>query len=107
MTNTSGTMADPQAGSDTAPLRAKSGWIIALGVVIFVLVAGYSVAWFWAAGQATAYVKTLETADGNSMPRVVCGDFGIRGFPFGFDATCSNATITSGDVTVNRFADRL
>src|SRR3954453_12448136 len=39
MTNTSGTMADPQAGSDTAPLRAKSGWIIALGVVY--LIAGF------------------------------------------------------------------
>jgi uncharacterized membrane protein HdeD (DUF308 family) len=26
-------MRNPQAGSDTAPLRAKSGWIIALGVV--------------------------------------------------------------------------
>jgi hypothetical protein len=74
--------------------------IIALGVVIFVLVAGYSVAWFWAAGQATAYVKRLETADGNSMPRLVCGDFSIRGFPFGFDATCTDATITSGDLTV-------
>jgi uncharacterized membrane protein HdeD (DUF308 family) len=32
-------MADPQAGSDTAPLRAKSGWIIALGVVY--LIAGF------------------------------------------------------------------
>ena len=39
MTNTSGTMADPQARSDTAPLRAKSGWIIALGVVY--LIAGF------------------------------------------------------------------
>ena len=39
MTNTSDTMADPQAGSDTAPLRAKSGWIIALGVVY--LIAGF------------------------------------------------------------------
>src|SRR5436309_14281320 len=39
MTNTSGTMGDPQAGSDTAPLRAKSGWIIALGVVY--LIAGF------------------------------------------------------------------
>jgi uncharacterized membrane protein HdeD (DUF308 family) len=39
MTNTSGTMADPQAGSETAPLRAKSGWIIALGVVY--LIAGF------------------------------------------------------------------
>src|SRR6476660_8424260 len=33
MTNASDTMTNPQAGSDTAPLRAKSGWIIALGVV--------------------------------------------------------------------------
>jgi uncharacterized membrane protein HdeD (DUF308 family) len=39
MTNTSGAMADPQAPSDTAPLRAKSGWIIALGVVY--LIAGF------------------------------------------------------------------
>lgn len=74
--------------------------IIALGVVVFLLVAAYSVAWFWAAGQATAYVKTLETADGVSTPRVVCGSFAIGGWPFGFDATCTNATITSGDVTV-------
>src|SRR6476659_1008440 len=32
-------MADPQVQSDTAPLRAKSGWIIALGVVY--LIAGF------------------------------------------------------------------
>jgi hypothetical protein len=74
--------------------------IIALGAVIFVVVAAYSVAWLWAAGQATAYVKTLETADGVTMPRVVCGDFRITGWPFGFDATCTNATVESGDVTV-------
>lgn len=74
--------------------------IIVLGAVIFVLVAGYSVAWLWAAGQATAYVKTLETADGVTMPRVVCGDFRITGWPFGFDATCTDATIESGDITV-------
>lgn len=74
--------------------------IIALGVVVLVLAVGYSAAWFWAAGQATSYVKTLETADGETMPRVVCGSFSITGFPFGFDATCANATIVSGDVTV-------
>lgn len=75
--------------------------IIALGVVILVLAAGYSAAWYWAAGQATAYVKTLETADGETMPRVVCGSLAITGFPFGFDATCADATIVSGDVTVS------
>jgi uncharacterized membrane protein HdeD (DUF308 family) len=39
MTNTSDTMRDLQAGSDTAPLRAKWGWIVALGVVY--LIAGF------------------------------------------------------------------
>ena len=39
MTNASDTMIDPRAGSDTAPLRAKWGWIVALGVVY--LIAGF------------------------------------------------------------------
>src|SRR5260370_29305048 len=39
MNNTSDTLINPQAGSDTAPLRAKSGWIVALGVVY--LLAGF------------------------------------------------------------------
>ncbi len=75
--------------------------IIALGAVVFLLVAGYSVAWLWAAGQATAYVKTLESADGVTTPRLVCDQFGIGGWPFGFDATCTGATITSGDVIIS------
>ena len=33
MTNASQTLGDPRAGPDTAPLRAKWGWIVALGVV--------------------------------------------------------------------------
>jgi len=33
MTNASDTLRNAQAGSDLAPLRAKSGWIVALGVV--------------------------------------------------------------------------
>jgi uncharacterized membrane protein HdeD (DUF308 family) len=39
MTNASDTLTNPQAGSEMAPLRAKSGWIIALGVVY--LLAGF------------------------------------------------------------------
>ena len=39
MTNTSDTLTDSQVISDTAPLRAKSGWIVALGVVY--LIAGF------------------------------------------------------------------
>ena len=33
MTNVSNALGNPQAGSNTAPLRAKSGWIVALGIV--------------------------------------------------------------------------
>lgn len=39
MTNASDTLKNPQAASDIAPLRAKSGWIVALGVVY--LLAGF------------------------------------------------------------------
>jgi uncharacterized membrane protein HdeD (DUF308 family) len=39
VTNASDTLRNPQAGSDTAPLRAKSGWIVALGIVY--LIAGF------------------------------------------------------------------
>jgi hypothetical protein len=74
--------------------------IVALGIVVFVLVAGYSAAWLWAAGQATSYVESLRTADGITMPRVTCARFSITGFPFRFDASCSNAMIESGDVSV-------
>lgn len=75
--------------------------IVGLAIFLAVVVIGYTLAWYWAAGQASAYVKTLETADGVSTPQVVCGEFGIGGFPFGFDVTCNDATVVSGDVTVN------
>jgi uncharacterized membrane protein HdeD (DUF308 family) len=39
MTNASDTLINPQSGSEMAPLRAKWGWIVALGVVY--LIAGF------------------------------------------------------------------
>jgi len=39
MTSSSDTANSPQTGSDTAPLRAKWGWIVALGVIY--LIAGF------------------------------------------------------------------
>lgn len=74
--------------------------IIVLGAVVLLVIVLWSGAWFWAAGQAAAYVKTLETADGVTTPRVTCESFGIGGFPFGFDLTCTAATITLNDTTV-------
>lgn len=74
--------------------------IIGLGVVILVLVVVYTGAWFWAAGQIGSYEKQLATADGVTEPRLVCAGFTVGGFPFGFDLTCVDATVTLADTTV-------
>jgi len=74
--------------------------IIALAVIVVLVVAAWTGAWFWGAGVVTAQVKSLETADGVSSPKVTCGSFVLGGYPFGFDATCANASMTYGDVTV-------
>lgn len=74
--------------------------IIALGVVILIVAAAYTGAWFWAAGQIGAYQQEFAAADGVTEPKLICGSFGVGGFPFGFDLTCTNATLTLGDTTV-------
>lgn len=75
--------------------------IVALGVVVFTLVGLYGAAWFWAAGQASAIVRDLGAGDGYAQPRITCGDFAVSGFPFGFDLTCTNASVESNDVTIS------
>ena len=71
--------------------------IIAALIVIVLVVAGWTGAWFWGAGQITSYTKSLEAEDGVTEPRVVCGGLSVGGFPLGYDLTCDNATVTWGD----------
>ena len=78
-----------------------------LGVILLVVVVAYTVAWFWAAGQITGYAKGLETADAVTTPRLKCGSFGVGGFPFGFDLSCTSATVTLADTTVTLSGLRL
>ena len=74
--------------------------IIALALVVVLVIAAWTGAWFWGAGFVTAQVKSLESADGTSSPKVTCGSFNVGGYPFGFDVTCANATVTYGDLSV-------
>jgi len=74
--------------------------IIALAIVVVLVIGAWTGAWFWGAGFVTDQVKALATEDGTTEPKVVCGSFNVGGFPFGFDATCTNATVTYGDLTV-------
>jgi hypothetical protein len=74
--------------------------IIILGAVVALVVALWSGAWLWGAGQISDYRQTLAAADGTTMANVKCGTFRVGGFPFGFDVTCANATVTYQDLTV-------
>eukprot|EP01036_Dinobryon_divergens_P010611 gene10610-14220_t len=94
----------PQASRMTgrvAPDRSTDmNRIRMLGVILLVVVVAYTAAWFWAAGQISGYAKGLETADAVTTPRLKCGSFGVGGFPFGFDLSCTSATVTLADTTV-------
>jgi hypothetical protein len=74
--------------------------IIILGAVVLLVLAAWTGAWFWGAGVITDQVTALASEDGVTEPKVTCGSFGIGGYPFGFDLTCANATVSYGDVTV-------
>lgn len=74
--------------------------IIILGTVVVLVIALWTGAWFWGAGFITDQVRALASEDGVTEPRVTCASFGVGGYPFGFDLTCTNATVTYGDVTV-------
>jgi hypothetical protein len=73
--------------------------IIALAIVVVLVIAAWSGAWFWGAGFIADQVKALASEDGITEPKIVCGSFNVGGYPFGFDATCANATVTYGDIT--------
>jgi hypothetical protein len=74
--------------------------IIILGAVVLLVVVAWTGAWFWGAGFITDQVRALASADGVTEPKLTCGSFGVGGYPFGFDLTCTNANVSYGDVTV-------
>jgi len=70
--------------------------IIAVIAVSVLWMAG----WFYIAGQVRAEIEYLALADGVSQPRLVCDGLDVGGAPFSFSPHCTDAYITSGDVTV-------
>jgi hypothetical protein len=74
--------------------------IIILGAVVLLVAVLWSGAWLVGASAINGYEKTLEAADGVKTPKLACGSFGVAGYPFGFDLTCTKATVTYQDMTV-------
>ena len=73
--------------------------IVALGVVVLVVVALWTAAWFWAASELRRQVAMLGEADGETAPRLTCGVFEVGGFPFRFDLECRDGVLVDQDRT--------
>jgi hypothetical protein len=74
--------------------------IIGLAIVVVLVAALWTGAWLWGASQIGAVQQQLAAADGVTSPKVTCASFAVSGFPFGFDVTCANVSVTYGDTTV-------
>jgi hypothetical protein len=72
-----------------------------LGLAVFLVVALWSGAWVWAAGEIRKGAALLAEADGVTTPRVTCASLDVAGFPFRFAVTCADAEIISGDLVTN------
>lgn len=71
--------------------------IIILGSVVLAIVIAWSVAWVVLTGIIREQILALDQGDGSTAPRLSCERLDIGGFPFRFDADCTNATLLSGD----------
>ena len=78
--------------------------IIVLGIVVFVVILAWTGAWFYGASFITGYQRQLAEADGVTTPKLTCDSFGVSGWPFAFDVTCSKPSVTYGDLTVTAAA---
>lgn len=75
--------------------------IIALLVVVIVVVVLWSGAWLFLAGEVRKNIALLADADGVTTPSFSCETLNVTGFPFRFDADCSNGRLVSGDVVID------
>lgn len=75
--------------------------IIAAAAIVAVLVAGYGAAWLYFAGRIHDEIARLGTPAAAGVPTLRCDAIAVAGFPFRFDATCTDAVLVDGDA---RFA---
>lgn len=75
--------------------------VIVLGLLVALVFGTWSGAWLFIASQVREQIIALAQNDPEVSPRFACASFNVSGFPFRFDADCENATIESGDETIN------
>lgn len=71
--------------------------IIALFVVVVLVIAGWSGAWFYFAG----ILRQQIVLQAQMSPSITCAKLGIGGYPFHFDITCHGFHMADGDFGVD------
>ncbi len=71
---------------------------LVLGIVVAVVVLGWTAGWFYVSGEIRNTVAALAQNEDPAQPTLACGGLSITGFPFRFDIACTGATVTSGDL---------
>jgi hypothetical protein len=79
-----------------APMKRFVIMIVAVVAVSVLWMGG----WFYIAGQVRGEILYLAQADGITQPRLVCDRLDVGGAPFSFSPRCTDAQITSGDMTI-------
>jgi len=69
-------------------------------IFIIVIVAGWSAVWIYAAQRINAEAGSLFASTANTQQQVSCEQFSVSGFPFRFDITCTNLTLSSIDTSL-------
>jgi len=77
----------------------RTRFIISLIVLVLVVAAGWTVAWFYVQNLARENILALAQNDGVANPKVSCARLDIGGYPLYLDVTCDGLTVVSGDLT--------
>lgn len=72
---------------------------VIFGAVILAVILTWTAGWFYFAGLVRTQIAALGEGDGVAEPKVTCGTLNVGGYPFRFNVSCIDASITSGDVT--------
>jgi len=74
---------------------------VILGTAVIVVVALWSGAWLFFAGQIKSNIELMAEADGVTTPRFTCETLSVGGYPFHFNVACTEARLVNGDVLVD------
>lgn len=75
------------------------GKFIVLIIAVVLVLGLWSGGWYYGAGEIRRTVESLAEADGESEPKITCGELNVTGFPFRFDVECRDAGMIAGDIT--------